>query len=168
MIATMELPLGLRFCPSEKVRSTLDALDRYEFPELRDKLIARRVFPSEVAFDVAFREFKRYVALGLLFKGDHSMGSKAVDEVWHQFILFTREYHSFCHTFLGRYLHHAPATSRHQIPASARENLRRHYIEAFGEPEVLWSFASATKHGDAESCSPLDCHTCCKEECKGE
>lgn len=33
-----------------------------------------------------------------------------LDEMWHTFILFTREYHRFCNTFFGFYIHHAPTT----------------------------------------------------------
>jgi hypothetical protein len=31
-----------------------------------------------------------------------------IDIMWHNFILFTREYHTFCNKYFGRYLHHAP------------------------------------------------------------
>lgn len=35
---------------------------------------------------------------------------RIIDEMWHTFILFTREYHQFCARFFGAYIHHAPAT----------------------------------------------------------
>lgn len=38
-----------------------------------------------------------------------SMPSQAVDVAWHEFILFTRAYDSFCKQALGRFLHHTPA-----------------------------------------------------------
>lgn len=31
-----------------------------------------------------------------------------IDEMWHTFILYTKEYHNFCHEYLGYYLHHSP------------------------------------------------------------
>lgn len=31
-----------------------------------------------------------------------------IDEMWHNFVLFTKEYFEFCHQFFGRYMHHAP------------------------------------------------------------
>lgn len=42
--------------------------------------------------------------------GEHfvSMPSAAVDEAWHEFILFTRDYDAFCRQALGRFLHHTP------------------------------------------------------------
>lgn len=38
-----------------------------------------------------------------------SMPSQAVDEAWHAFILFTRQYEEFCQQAFGRFLHHTPA-----------------------------------------------------------
>lgn len=31
-----------------------------------------------------------------------------IDEMWHNFVLFTREYVGFCQKYFGRYMHHAP------------------------------------------------------------
>jgi hypothetical protein len=33
-----------------------------------------------------------------------------VDEMWHNFVLFTRDYHDFCLDHFGRFVHHQPAT----------------------------------------------------------
>ena len=33
-----------------------------------------------------------------------------LDEMWHNFILFTKEYQAFCNTHFGRYFHHLPAS----------------------------------------------------------
>jgi len=33
-----------------------------------------------------------------------------IDEMWHNFVLFTREYTQFCDQFFGHYMHHAPNT----------------------------------------------------------
>lgn len=33
-----------------------------------------------------------------------------IDEMWHNFILFTKEYQAFCQRCFGRYLHHLPAS----------------------------------------------------------
>jgi hypothetical protein len=36
------------------------------------------------------------------------MPSRAVDAAWHEFIVLTKEYASFCEKAFGRYLHHTP------------------------------------------------------------
>jgi hypothetical protein len=38
-----------------------------------------------------------------------SMPSQAVDDLWHEFILYTKHYEVFCRRAFGRFLHHTPA-----------------------------------------------------------
>lgn len=38
-----------------------------------------------------------------------SMPSQLADDLWHEFILYTRHYEAFCKQAFGRYLHHTPA-----------------------------------------------------------
>lgn len=38
-----------------------------------------------------------------------SMPSQVVDDLWHELILYTKNYQSFCHKAFGRFLHHTPA-----------------------------------------------------------
>ena len=38
-----------------------------------------------------------------------SMPSQIADDLWHEFILFTRNYEAFCRKAFGRFLHHTPA-----------------------------------------------------------
>jgi hypothetical protein len=40
-----------------------------------------------------------------------SMPSQVVDELWHEFILFTRHYEAYCRQAFGGFLHHAPAVT---------------------------------------------------------
>jgi hypothetical protein len=40
----------------------------------------------------------------------HAMPSKAVDALWHAFILDTRAYQVFCQQAFGRYFHHIPGS----------------------------------------------------------
>jgi hypothetical protein len=38
-----------------------------------------------------------------------SMPSQAADDLWHEFILYTKHYEQFCNKAFGRFLHHTPA-----------------------------------------------------------
>lgn len=38
-----------------------------------------------------------------------AMPSQVVDDLWHEFILFTRDYADFCQRAFGQFLHHTPA-----------------------------------------------------------
>jgi hypothetical protein len=53
-----------------------------------------------------------------------SMPSQAADDLWHEFILYTREYNAFCRRAFGGFLHHTPAVvlSEHR---KSNEGLRR-------------------------------------------
>jgi len=53
-----------------------------------------------------------------------SMPSQVADDLWHEFILYTREYDAFCRRAFGGFLHHTPAVvlSEHR---QSNEGLRR-------------------------------------------
>ena len=42
-------------------------------------------------------------------RGFVSMPSQAADDLWHEFILYTKHYQAFCGKAFGRFLHHSPA-----------------------------------------------------------
>lgn len=50
--------------------------------------------------------FHAYLRSG---KKEVAMPSQVVDDLWHEFILYTRSYSTFCRRAFGRFLHHTPA-----------------------------------------------------------
>ena len=56
--------------------------------------------------------------------GRVAMPSQVVDDLWHEFILFTREYKSFCDRAFGAFLHHTPAVAMGTVRGD-NEGLRR-------------------------------------------
>jgi len=53
-----------------------------------------------------------------------SMPSQVVDDAWHAFILFTRNYEQFCRKAFGRFLHHTPAEAMAN-QTTATDGIRR-------------------------------------------
>ncbi|WP_221800762.1 glycine-rich domain-containing protein [Oceanobacter mangrovi] len=53
-----------------------------------------------------------------------AMPSQVVDVAWHEFILFTRAYQTFCKQAFGRFLHHTP-TEAMANPTKAQLGIRR-------------------------------------------
>ncbi|GAB2198632.1 glycine-rich domain-containing protein [Sessilibacter sp. MAH4] len=53
-----------------------------------------------------------------------AMPSQAVDHLWHEFILFTRNYEQFCKKAFGRFLHHTP-TEAMTSPKAATAGIKR-------------------------------------------
>lgn len=53
-----------------------------------------------------------------------AMPSQVVDDLWHEFILYTRDYKLFCDLAFGRFLHHTPAVRLSSVKTD-NEGLRR-------------------------------------------
>jgi hypothetical protein len=53
-----------------------------------------------------------------------AMPSRVVDDLWHEFILYTKNYAAFCDYAFGRFLHHTPAVKMGPV-MSDNEGLRR-------------------------------------------
>jgi hypothetical protein len=71
---------------------------------------------------------RRYVA----------MPSQVVDDLWHEFILYTRHYDAFCRRAFGRFLHHTPAAVLSHKRADQQQNigLRRVWWHACKEENI--------------------------------
>jgi hypothetical protein len=95
-----------------------------------------------------FEETKKFLTLCATNQGINYSPSKVVDEMWHQFILHTRDYFEFCN-HLGGFIHHQPAAKRQ--PRSY-EKTRRDLRKLFGGlNEKYW--------GDKKT-SSVDCSDC--------
>jgi hypothetical protein len=76
-----------------------------------------------------------------------SMPSQIADDLWHEFILFTKNYDAFCRRAFGGFLHHTPAIAL----GSARQSnagLRRCWWQVLGgehQPQVADTVAAAVR-----------------------
>jgi len=59
----------------------------------------------------AILEFKRFMGLAALGYRGLAVPNEDVDNVWHTFLLFTREYALFCRKAVGAFVHHVPTKS---------------------------------------------------------
>ncbi len=64
-----------------------------------------------------------------------AMPSQAVDLAWHEFILFTRNYQSFCRKGIGRFLHHTP-TEAMINPTFAQDGIKRAWRLACAKEKI--------------------------------
>lgn len=64
-----------------------------------------------------------------------SMPSQIVDDLWHEFILYTKNYEAFCRKAFGRFLHHTPAVVLGN-DALANTGLRRCWWVACQEENI--------------------------------
>lgn len=100
-------------------------IDTYELPAgVSKKILERYSHLSPEDIHLVTRGLKEYFHLcNLAGKKMVSMPSQAVDVAWHEFILFTRDYHQFCKKVFGRYLHHTPAEAM-ASQTSAQEGIK--------------------------------------------
>ncbi|WP_186647030.1 hypothetical protein [Fluviispira vulneris] len=65
-----------------------------------------------------------------------------IDEKWHNFILFTKYYHSFCEEYFGRYIHHIPVIDNDNKDSDIETKLSELYgyiYDKLGEETLnLW------------------------------
>jgi hypothetical protein len=79
---------------------------RHEAPDFLIQKYARDYDVDQADARALFEETKRFLVAGVLT--DQSLApSLQVDQMWHSFILFTKDYHDFCDS-LGGYIHHRP------------------------------------------------------------
>lgn len=81
-----------------------------------------------------------------------------IDEMWHAFILFSKDYTNFCEKFFGHYLHHLPTTSvEHEReketqasnPIQVREEIEnqcRYIVDKLGIDSLTKWFKTLTPH----------------------
>ena len=101
-------------------------IDNFPYERLLDKrLAARHPELSEAQRQEVFAGLLDYFQLcRTAGKRMVAMPSQAVDDAWHEFILFTRQYNKFCQGAFGRFLHHTPAEAM-SAPTQASEGIRR-------------------------------------------
>lgn len=94
-------------------------------PGLLDKLQGRRRFGRKESALVA--EGLRSFFLAYLRSGNRyvAMPSQVADDLWHEFILYTRAYEEFCKAAFGGFLHHTPAVALNPARLKSNEGLRR-------------------------------------------
>jgi hypothetical protein len=114
-----------------------DYIRAYMFPPgLFAKLAERRpglVLKDQQLVARALRQFfLAHLKSGRKFV---SMPSQVADDLWHEFILYTRHYQEFCTKAFGRFLHHTPAVA---LTADKQNNtgLRRVWWHACLEENI--------------------------------
>jgi hypothetical protein len=109
--ASESLPAGLGMRPEFDSREMEQRLEKALEPGLLERL-KERVLKEHPEMGLAeyewkLLELKRYFAMNAILR-QVPMFSESVDQIWHEMLMFTREYQLFCDSFLGTMIHHAP------------------------------------------------------------
>src|SRR5687767_15137568 len=89
-----------------------------------DLKLYQQNYPNhQLSAEAAFQEVLKYLWLTRKHKQDRAKDPDAaylprncimlrsmqeIDDMWHEFILFTEDYTAFCHDYFGEYIHHVP------------------------------------------------------------
>lgn len=111
----------------------------------------REQYPvSEREGEEIFRETKKWLWLlsvasppGRLSVTDPIL---VLDEMWHAFLMYTRDYEDFCQRYFGRFLHHAPTT--HAETARLQRRLASHpeRVAKEWEESRRWQYQTIMEH----------------------
>ena len=117
---------------------------------------------SKYYVDLMEAEYRKFLALQLMYPEAVIVPCKIVDEMWHRHILDTAAYREDCDAIFGRFLDHFPyfgmrgkddAQALHDAYADTLE----HYQDAFGTPPAdTWISSDAAKCGRT-ACKPQKC-----------
>lgn len=135
-----------------KIGPALAEALEYEAPFLIEKLVKDGVVESADDGRALFREVKRYLVVTAADRTvAWAMYSMSVDHIWHQFILFTRQYIDYCRHHFDRYIQHAPSTApmddgKARLTPSTFRMFSEKYEELFGEalPNVWYDERNVT------------------------
>lgn len=147
----------------------LQRLESYEIPNgVVSRLVEKPTYGTMSAADIIERiaEFKKFVAL-LVINHDKKrrveMTSEEIDEIWHTFILFTKEYQEFCNLLVGEYIHHEPNVQADNTDQSAvrnysfarSRNFREEYDKYFGALNKVWTTERLDPHENHAENDPI-------------
>ncbi|GAB3262431.1 glycine-rich domain-containing protein [Chitinimonas naiadis] len=126
LVVCLTIYLGYRYWRMRQWQAGRRHIARYAFPPGLSAKLALR-YPALSASQLGQVEagLRQFFQISQLARGRRlGMPSQAVDELWHEFILHTRHYQTFCQAAFGRFLHHTPASGM-AAPAEQRRAIRR-------------------------------------------
>ena len=107
-------------------------------------------------------EYRKFLAMQLMYPEAVIVPCKIVDEMWHRHILDTAAYRTDCDAIFGRFLDHFPYFGMRgeddaQALHDAYGDTLDRYRDAFGEPPAeTWISSDAAKCGRT-ACKPQKC-----------
>jgi hypothetical protein len=138
-------PLGVRpdVPLSARELRRLGTLQHYDLEPVRQRLLRADLPPALV--DLMIFEFRRYLGLRLVHGRSVPMLSRAVDEVWHTTLLFTRLYADLCQRVFGTFVHHDPATEAWSDVDERWNDFSASYYRLYGPLGSLWDNARRSR-----------------------
>lgn len=114
-----ELPPGaglLEDIPLEGIVAKLNSSIPADYVErIQYRVKSEHPGMTDDEFACKWFELKRYFLMTLILKST-PMFSSEIDDIWHEMLMFTREYQRFGEQFAGGVIHHSPEREPKQMP----------------------------------------------------
>lgn len=128
-------------------KKDFEELKAWVEPEVVDRIKNKLHLSNEDASQL-FEDLKLFLLIssskdGVVYKKYRP--SVAIDDAWHEFILFTKKYREFCMSVLGVFVDHTPGSDKNSIQGNSLLSEVKKYSE---KPSKFW-FASKA---DCVSC----------------
>jgi hypothetical protein len=94
--------------PASAVAARLEALLDSDFTaRVRDRVLKAQPEMNDSEWNWTWFELKRFLLMAAIMRQVNMYSAKA-DVIWHEMLMFTREYQQFCEQLCGVTIHHAP------------------------------------------------------------
>jgi len=153
----------------EDARRRIDIAETFSLEPVLARYCKEEGLSMEIALDHR-REMLRFLALcGTATQHGKFYGmTGTVDELWHTFVIFTREYATFCDAVAGRFLHHVP-----EVEGQISEETLDHYLAfltdyetVFNEPAPSAYWPRPDDNPEANACRGCrGCNSCTGHGC---
>jgi hypothetical protein len=132
LLLALAVPAGFYFLRSRQAARRA-YIHGYTFPKgLGERFLKRRPELTAEQTALVFDGLRQYFEICQeAGRRMAAMPSQAVDDLWHEFILYTRNYQAFCDRAFGRSLHHTPADAM-SGPTAQSDSLRLSWRLACG------------------------------------
>jgi hypothetical protein len=137
---------------------TTQELPKWDLTAISDRMVIKHGWNKEFT-DKCIEEYKKFVFL--IKKGNKKISPPLkVDDIWHEHILFTKDYFEDTKEYLGFFLHHQPHGIKH-LEKYDFERYASIYSQYFEGKE--WMNMFGTVHDNENNCSNW-----CKSACSGD
>jgi hypothetical protein len=143
----------------------LDRVMSYQFEPVVYRMIDKYQWNEEESRE-CFEDIKRFLYMAVI--ADKAVApTEKLDEMWHNFILYTMDYDEFCRMYLGLFVHHRPR--RRDDPKSTR-NMRQETMdfarELFGYLPTSFQYTRTEMFKDTADCVKSCSHSAPSTNCQ--
>ena len=139
----------------KRVVASLEDVLSYQHKGLIERLMDKMSLSRNEAEELKSDMLRFLYLCGTDVKSRTFAPPELIDEAWHNFILFTREYGGFCKRYFGGFIHHAPNTSEKEARKGTLQKTLEQARVSFGPLSQYWG-NTASENCVGGSCSASD------------